>query len=124
MTEANSENKVILKKLLCIHYLLRFSKDIAEVKALLNFGNETNAIMPAYATKINLKVRLINIGAQKIDGFILNTFRMVLTNFQMKDKLSEAQYFQETFLFADINLDVVLKMLFLALSNADVSFSE
>ena len=34
-----------------------------------------------YAAKLGLKVQKINIGAQKIDGSILKTFRMVLADF-------------------------------------------
>ena len=40
---------------------------------------------------------------------------MVLTNFQIKNKLGQAQYFQKTFLLVDINIKVVLKYFFLSL---------
>ena len=45
---------------------------------------------------------------------------MVLADFQVDDKLRKGQYFQETFLLADISAEVVLGMPFLTLSNADV----
>ena len=59
-----------------------------------------------------------------IDGSTLETFGMVLANFQVKDKLGRARFFQETFLLADISAEVVLGMPFLTLSNADVQFVE
>ena len=36
---------------------------------------------PAYVEKLGLKTRKFNIGAQKIDGSALKTFRMVITDF-------------------------------------------
>ena len=47
---------------------------------------------------------------------------MVLADFQIEDKLGKVQFFQETFLLADISAEVVLGMPFLTLSNADVQF--
>ena len=49
---------------------------------------------------------------------------MVLANFQVEDKLRKARFFQETFLLANINAEVVLGMLFHTLSNTDVEFVE
>ena len=79
---------------------------------------------PTYATKLGLKIRKIDIKAQKIDGSILETFGMVLADFQMEDKLGRAQFFQETFLLANISIEVIPDMLFLTLSNADIQFIE
>ena len=42
----------------------------------------------------------------------------------MEDKLGRTRYFQETFLLADISMEVVLGMPFLTLSNADIQFAE
>ena len=77
---------------------------------------------PAYTAKLGLQVQKANIGAQKIDGSTLETFGMVLADFQVEDKLGKVRFFQETFLLADINAEVVLGMPFLTLSNADVQF--
>ena len=49
---------------------------------------------------------------------------MVLTSFQVKDKLGKTWFFQETFLLVDISVAVVLGMLFLTLSNADIQFNK
>ena len=42
----------------------------------------------------------------------------------MEDKLERARFFQETFLVANISVEVVLGMLFLIFSNVDVQFVE
>ena len=49
---------------------------------------------------------------------------MVLADFQVEDKLGKARLFQETFLLADINAEVVLGMPFLTFNNADIQFVE
>ena len=77
-------------------------------------------MMAACALKLGLKVYLIDVRAQKIDSFILETFKMVLASFQVEDKLGRTQYFQKTILLTDISIKVVLKMFFLTLSNTDI----
>ena len=79
---------------------------------------------PDYARKLGLKIRRTNIGAQKIDGSALETFGMVIADFQVEDKASRPRFFQETFLVADTKFEVILGMPFLKISNADVSFGE
>ena len=79
---------------------------------------------PAYALRVGLRVHCTDIGAQKIDGSTLKSFGMVLASFQVEDKFGKARFFQETFLLANISMEVVLGMLFLTLSNADVQFIE
>ena len=120
VTETNK--KVTLEWLQCIHYPLRFRKDTVGVRALVDLGSKVNAMTPAYAAKLGLQVRKADIGAQKIDGSTLETFGMVLADFQVEDKLGRVRFFQETFLLADISAEVVLDLSFLTLSNADVQF--
>ena len=124
MIEASKEEHVSLERVPCIHYPLRFRKDTAGVRALIDSGSEVNAMSPAYASKLGLRVRHTDVGAQKIDGSTLQTFGMVLANFRMEDKLGRTRFFQETFLLADISAEVVLGMPFLTFSNADVQFVE
>ena len=47
-------------------------------------------------------------------------FEMVLASFQVEDKLRRPWFFQETFLLADLSIEIVLKMPFLTLSNANI----
>ena len=49
---------------------------------------------------------------------------MVIAAFQVVDKLGRSQFFQETFLLADISMEVVLSMPFLILNKADIQFAE
>ena len=79
---------------------------------------------PDYARKLGFKIRKTNIGAQKIDGSALETFGMVITDFQVENKASRSRFFRKTFLVADTKFEVILRMLFLKISNADVSFGE
>ena len=76
-----------LERVPCIHDPLRFQKDWRETKALINSGNKVNAITPTYAAKLGLGIRKTDIRAQKIDGSTLDTFGMVLADFQVEDKL-------------------------------------
>ena len=79
---------------------------------------------PDFARKLGLKVRKTNIGAQKIDGSALEIFGMVIPDFQVEDKINRPRFFKEIFLVADTKFEVILGMLFLKISNADVSFDE
>ena len=76
-----------LERVPCIHHPLRFQKDLRKTRVLIDLGSEVNAMTPAYAAKLGLGVRKTDIGAQKIDGSTLDTFRMVLADFQVENKL-------------------------------------
>ena len=124
VTETSKEEHVSLERVLYIHYLLHFRKDTAGVKAIIDSGRDVDAMIPAYPSKLDLKVHHTNVEAQKIDGSTLKIFGMVLANLQVEDKLGRVWVFQETFLLADISAKVVSDMPFLTLSNADVQFIE
>ena len=79
---------------------------------------------PVYATKLDLRTRKNDIGIQKINGSYLNTFGIVITGYLVKNKLKKVRFFQKTFLLANIGLEVVLGMLFLTFSRADVRFAK
>ena len=113
-----------LDRIPCIHYLVQFKKDTAEVRAQIDSGSEVNAMAPAYAKKLELRVRKTDVGTQMIDRSTLETYGMVITGFQVQDKFGKARFFQETFLVADTSVEVVLGMPFLALSKVEVDFAE
>ena len=73
-----------------------------------------------YASKLGLKIRPTDGGAQKIDDSTLKTFEMILASFQVEDKLRRARFFQEMFLLANLSIEMVLEIPFLILSNADI----
>ena len=88
--ETSKEDEVALERVPCVYYPLRFRKDTADVKALIDLGNEVNAMTPAYASKLGFRARHTDVGAQKIDGSTLKIFGMVLASFQVEDKLGRA----------------------------------
>ena len=96
MTDTSKE--ATLKQVLCIWYLVQFrqkndkDKD-KDVKALINLGSKVNAMHPAYVTKLGLHARKINVNAQKIDESHLNTFRIVIADCLVKNKLRRVQFF-------------------------------
>ena len=94
------------------------------MRALIDSGGKVNIMHPAYATKLGLRARKIDISAQKIDGSHMDTFGMVIVDCSVKDKLGTVRFFSKTFLLANIGLEVVLVMLFLTLSKADIWFAE
>ena len=49
---------------------------------------------------------------------------MVIATFSVYNKARKVYFFEETFLLADISIDVALRMLFLTLSNADIRFTD
>ena len=61
---------------------------------------------------------------QKNDRSSLIIFGMVIASFQVQDKSGKVRFFQETFLVADTRMDIVLRMPFRTLNNADIRFAE
>ncbi len=79
---------------------------------------------PAYAAKLDFTTQKTCVGAQKMDGSPLETHGMISAKFSLQDSLGRVRFFEETFLLADISMEVVLGMPFLSLSNADVEFAK
>ena len=67
---------------------------------------------------------MTNIEAQKIDGFSLESFEMVIADSQIEDKVGRSRFFQETFLIADIKFEGIIKMFFLKFSTTNMSFEK
>ena len=111
---------VVLERVPYICYPVQFQKD--QVQALINSGSKVNAMTPAYALKLGLITRKIDVGVQKIDGSALTTDRMVIAGFSLQDKLGRVWFFKETFLLADTSIEVVLGMPFFSLSDVDIRF--
>lgn len=121
VTEASMENTLRpLKIVLYIHHLLYLQKNLYKNRVLINLDNKVNIMILAYAAKLGFKLQKINIRVQKIDGSIFNTFKMVLNNFQIENKLGKAGFFRKTFLVADITLELILGILFLTFDNVDI----
>ena len=111
-----------LARVPCIRYPITFRKKSLSVLTLIDLGNEINAIHLTFARELGLPIRTTDVGAQKIDGTMLNTFEMVVVAFSVTDKANRARFFEETFLVANVSLKIVLGMPFLTMSGADVDF--
>ena len=64
----------------------------------------------------------MDIKIPKIDGIILDTYRMIVAAFSVIDKVNRVRFFEEIFLVANVSPEIVLGILFLTLSNADNDF--
>ena len=95
MTDASKEGwKMIMDRVPCIYYPIKFRKDKRlTIRALINLGSKINAMTLAYAKPLSLQGQKIDVGAQKIDGSLVKTFEIVITSFQVKNKLSRARFF-------------------------------
>ena len=89
MTDTNKETT--LECVSCIQYLVQFcqkndkNKD-KDIKTLIDSSNKVNIIHPVYATNLGFRTRKIDVGAQKIDGFYLNTFKIVIADYSVKNR--------------------------------------
>lgn len=57
-----------------------------------------------------------------MDGTILKIYKMIITVFFITNQATNIRFFKETFLVANINLDIDLKIFFLTSSGANVHF--
>lgn len=59
---------------------------------------------------------------QKIDNTILKTYGMIVLTFSILDKNKKEKFFIKSFLLTNINLNIVLELLFLIINYADIDF--
>ena len=79
---------------------------------------------PNFVWKLSFKVWKINIGAQKINGSTLETFGIIIVDFQVKYKVNRPRFFQKVFLVTNIKFEIILEILFLKLGNIDILFGK
>ncbi len=115
MTDKKTEEE--LERVPCIRYTVTF-KD--QTEALLDSESDVNAMSQAFTQQLGLKICKTNVGAQKLDGTTLETYKMVVSTFSVLDKDGRERFFKKSFLLADVKSDIVLGMPFLTMSNADV----
>lgn len=53
---------------------------------------------------------------------MLDTYGIVVTAFLVTDKVNQVRFFEETFLMANITLEIVFGMFFFILSGMDINF--
>lgn len=90
---------------------------------MIDSGSEINVIHAAYTIKLDLFIRKMDLGIQKINKSHLDSFKMVIAAYSVKDKLERVQFFLKPFLLADICLEVVLGIFFLTFSKANTRFT-
>lgn len=52
----------------------------------------------------------------------MKNYKMILSTFSILDKDSKKRFFEKNFLLANIKPDLVIKILFLTISNAHIDF--
>ena len=92
------------------------------MSALFDLGSEVNVVHPAFAKELGLSIRPTDVKAQKIDSTMLETYGMVVVAFSVENKANRVKFFEETFLVANVSLEIVFGMLFFILSGADIDF--
>ena len=122
MTSAKIEvQELILDRMFYIYYPVHFQKDRKiTIWVLIDLGNKVNIITLAYTKQLGLRTKKTDVGAQKIDGSLVRTFKIVIAGFQVINKLGRARFFQKIFLLANISIKVILWMSFLTFSNANI----
>lgn len=81
-----------------------------------------NILYQIYNKKIGFSIQKIDIGTQKIDGCIMVMFDMMIAAFLVNNKDRKVKFFEKNFLLANISLNVVFKIFFFCLSNAEIRF--
>ena len=84
--------------------------------------SKVNANHLIFIKELGLLIRLITVKAQKIDGTMLDTYRIVVIAFLMTNKANQIKIFEKPFLIANVSLKVVFGMFFLTLSSANIDF--
>lgn len=93
------------------------------LKALIQLGSKINTIQPSFAKKPSFHICNTNVGAQKIDVSKMETDEKIIVFIQVDDKNRMFCFFEETFLFDDISMDVAFGILFFTLSNIEINFN-
>ena len=74
----------------------------------------------AFAHELGFKIWKTNIEVEKIDNTTLETYGIVVSTFFVLDENGRKRFFEESFLLTDVKLEIMLEMLFLTISNANV----
>lgn len=90
---------------------------------MLDLRSKVSAINQAFTLQLGLKTRKTNVKAQKIDNTTLETYIIiVVSNFSMLANDYRISFFKESFLLANVKLDLVLEIPFLTMDNVNVNF--
>ena len=119
-TENGENPRSNLAQVSYIQYSIVFNRK--SVLALFDSDNKVDSIYPTFAKELGLPIIPTDIRVLKIDSIMLDTDKMVVVAFLVMDKTKQVKFFKENFLVANVSLEVVFRMLFLTLINADIDF--
>ncbi len=108
-----------LEWVLCIWYLVTFKN---QTEVLLDWKSKVNAINQAFVLQLDLKTQKTNVRAQKMDSTTLEIYRIIVSIFFVLNKNNRDSFFDKSFLLVNVKLDIILEILFLNISNADINF--
>lgn len=60
---------------------------------------------------------------QKFNDFVFKTYSIIIAKFSIQNKISKFQFFGKTFFRANIDINLVLKMLFVIFSNTNIQLN-
>lgn len=78
---------------------------------------------PTYIVKLDFTTQKTSVEVQKIDSLALQTYGMVSASSLLQNRLKKIPFFEKIFSLANTNIKVVLEMLFLLFSNANIRFN-
>lgn len=76
-------------------------------------GSKINVIKPSFAKKLSLHICKINIGIQKIGNNRLKIYKITIALIQIDNKDGQFNFFEKTFLIANISINVTFGIFFL-----------
>ena len=65
-----------------------------------------------------------DVETQKLDGNMLDIYRMIVTSFLLTNKANWIKFFKKNSLIANISLKVVFEILFHTINNANIDYLE
>lgn len=110
-----------LQRVLYIYYPAHF--DRFSIETLIDLGSKINTMQSSFVRKLGLGICKTDVGAQKIDNRGLQTFKMVIALFQIDEKDKKSRFFEETFILADISINITFGIFFLTLNNVKIDFN-
>lgn len=90
---------------------------------MIDFGSKNNIIHLIFAKKLGFIIRKTNISTWKINDYVLKTYIIIKTSFLLNNEASKTHFFKEIFLLIENSIIIILGIISLALSKANVNFA-
>ena len=87
---------------------------------MIDSSNKVNIRTLIYIANLDFKMQKTDINIQKINSSLSVTYDIVISVFQVFDKLVWSWFFQKTFLLADISIKIVFGIFLLTFNNANI----